>query len=341
MYKFSIKSVWMILTKVLLIGLFPHDSYSIDEKTYKEVHPSVVIPFYRANSHEGKLKVDAQTEIAYNYFEHQDPIGSLVILQGWTEHYGGYTEFAYDMYQQGISTYFFDWRGQGLSTRPLEDPHKSYILDYKGYFADLDTFMEQIVKPRAKRPIVAQAFSMGANILSLYESIHPRSFDRLLMIAPMLDIRTTPFPQWMAWAFASLFEFIGLGDQYVFGHGPYKGTHRNNVSSSDVRFENWRQTRINRPEIIVNGTTWSWLRASLEATWQMREQAKDLKSPIMMLQAGKDDIVNTEGQDYVCAQAPNCLKIVFPQSRHAILAESDRIRSKALREIVDFVIHGY
>lgn len=316
-------------------------AWAISEDGFALKMDTILIPFAAKFAVEGTVTTPDGQTIAYASYKHPAATSTMVILQGWTEHYAASVEFAYDMYQKGISTYFFDWRGQGRSSRPLKDTFRSHILNYEDYFVDLDTFMEQIVKPNKQGPLIAVSFSMGANILALYETKKPRTFDRLILISPMLDIKTGRMPQRVLWSMTKLAEMLGYGSEYIWGSGPFDGKTVNMATSSEARFEPWRKFRSAHPETVINGISWSWMRASLEATWIMREQAEKLEAPMLMLQAGKDNFVNTEGQDYVCAHAKSCLKVVFPQSMHAILAENDHIRDKALREILDFVSFGF
>lgn len=334
------------LATVLILGwlgqlLCTGSLLAISETNYTQEYTDKVWPFFISHGEEGTIQTDDQVKIAYKTVIHPNPVATIVILQGWTEHYTAYAEFAYDMYQEGISTFILDWRGQGRSQRFLDDSQKSYIDTYDSYHHDLNAFMKQIVLPQSKTPPIALAFSMGANILALYETKHPKTFSRLIMVSPMLDIRSDPFPQLFAWTVAKLMEILGLEKNFVWGHGQYTGLAPNKVTSSEVRFLKLRELRKNNLETVIGGATWAWLKASLEATWTMRDQATLLQIPILMLQAGKDEIVRTEGQDQLCTEAPLCLKVVFPLAMHTILGENDRIRTKALREILDFIRYGY
>jgi lysophospholipase len=69
----------------------------------------------------------------------------------------------------------------------------------------------------------------------------------------------------------------------------------------------------------------------------MKERAGALATPILMLQAGKDEVVEVEGQNIVCSKAQKCRKIVFDSSRHEILNEKDSIRNQALQHILQFI----
>jgi lysophospholipase len=333
-----IRIIKFLLISILLLKASV--TFALSEDQYEEKIQTILEPFIKEHRTEGTIQTPDGQTIAYAYYKHPQGSATMVVMQGWTEHYAGAVEFAYDMHQKGISTYFFDWRGQGKSSRPLSDTFRSHILTYDDYFTDLDNFLEQVVKPNRQGLLAAVSFSMGANILALYETRKPKTFDRLILISPMLDIKTGKMPQRMLWAMCKTAEMLGKGSDYIWGSGPFDGKTVNMATKSEIRFEPWRRFRAAHPETVINGVSWSWMRASLEATWKMRGDAEKLEAPMLMLQAGNDSFVNTEGQDYVCNRAKSCLKVVFPQSMHAILAEVDSIRDKALREILDFLEFG-
>lgn len=332
---------FVIFAFVLFVGILggSSQSWALKEKDLAEATRTILEPFRAQHAVEGTVTTPDGQTIAYIYYKHPDAKATMMLMQGWTEHYAGATEFAYDLYQQGVSTFWFDWRGQGKSSRPLADTFRSHILSYDDYLIDLQTYLEKIVNPNKKGVFVAAAFSMGANILSLYETQHPKTFDRIILVSPMLDIKTA-LPQRLVWIMCKTAEFFGQGSEYIWGSKGFDGTTVNMATRSEARFEPWRQFRAAHPETVINGVSWSWMRASLEATWTMRSQAEKMATPILMLQAGKDKFVNTDGQDYVCEKASSCLKVVFPQSMHAILVEVDPTRDKAIREILDFIEHG-
>ncbi len=323
------------LAALMHFFLFQSTAFAIDEAQYAEEYERVVVPFWEQGEF-GTLKVNAKVEIAYRIFSAAQPKGHLIVLQGWSEPMRKYAEVAYDLSQAGLSVYLFDWRGQGRSSRMLDDREKSYIADYKDYAADLDAFVSQVVRRKTSAPLIALAHSMGANILSIYSSNHPEVFDRIVLASPMLDIKTGLLPEWTAWAIARSAERLGFGESYVFGHGPYDGKEINIVTSSEIRRSVWLKHKLRHMEEVVSGATFSWLRASLEATWFMKENAHALKLPILMLQAGNDLYVETEGQNIVCQRAPNCRKVVFPEAKHEILNEVDSIRRQAFQEILQF-----
>lgn len=324
------------LTCLLLLGL-ASKLRAVPENDYETHHRTKVLPFVFNKGTAGTIETEDGETIAYKYYKHPESQKNLVILQGWTEHYEGWGEFAYDLYQKKMSIFLFDWRGQGLSSRPLKDSYRSHVEDFQVYFQDLDAMLKKVIRPQSSGPLMALGFSMGANILSLYQNQHPDTFEGIILVSPMLDVKTSPFPQWFVWFVARTMKALGQGEEYVWGHGPFDGTTTNLASSSEIRFEKWRQLRSAFPERVINGVSWSWLLASLEATWKMRDEAGSLHTPMLMLQAGKDRFVNTGGQDYLCQKSNDCDKFEFPNAMHAILAEKDAIRDQALAKIIDFI----
>lgn len=329
----------LILLSVLLATKTLH---AIEEQNFEAEMRRLVIPFYETQVSEVGTVVSAEgLEITYRIYDHPEAENVLFILQGWTEAARKYAEFIYDVYQQKISVVAFDWRGQGRSGRPLEDTQITYVQDYQQYVSDLKAVLAKLQDRFADRQKVALAHSMGANILSVYLTENPDTFDRVILSSPMLDIKTDPFPEWFAWIVSRSMEWMGFGENYIFGHGPFTGYYDNMVTTSDKRYRMWLEYKRRDQSIVVNGASFSWLRSSLEATWFMKEHANRLTMPILMLQAGKDLFVDTDGQDKVCKEAKLCLKMVFPQAKHEILNETDRIRNKAVSEVIEFIKIGY
>lgn len=325
----------MINALLLGFSFVSHNLLAISESNYRSEYQNTVIPFWNQGE-ESKLDIGQGAWLSYKIFPSSKALGDIVVLQGWTEPKEKYAETAFDLNQAGYSVYLFDWRGQGHSSRLLADSQKSYITDYKFYIEDLQLFVERVVRARTNAPLIAMAHSMGANILSLFCLEFPNSFERIVLASPMLEMRTDPLPERMAWVVAKGAEFLGQGDAFAFGQGHTTKTDVNIVTNSLIRRSTWVEHKNQQSEAIVSGATYSWIRSSLEATWKMKENAHKLKLPILMLQAGNDLYVKTEGQNLVCERAVNCQKLTFPGAKHEILNEIDEVRNQVFQEIFRF-----
>ena len=78
--------------------------------------------------------------------------GTVLLLQGRTEFIEKYYEVVAELLQRGLSVITFDWRGQGLSTRLLDDPLKSHIADFSEFDADIACVVTRILKEHGTRP---------------------------------------------------------------------------------------------------------------------------------------------------------------------------------------------
>ena len=317
----------------------PTRVFTIDETSFPDLYQTKVLPFFETEMQHDFFATPDGKKISHYKLIRDNPDASIVLLTGWTEFAPKYAEVIYDLKDFNTNIFIKEWRGQGLSSRILDHPQKSYIDDYKTYTDDLAQYIRDIVLPshNSQKPIFGLAHSMGANILFSYSSRSESPFQRLVLSSPMLDITTNPFPETFAYMVSWLMTSIGLGNLYVFGHGPYEGRTRNRVTSSEVRHKTNHAYRQKHPEVIISGATWSWLLASLQATKDTRKQPADVKIPILMLQAGKDLVVETAGQDELCRKTTSCQKVIFENAMHEILQETDDIRDRAVTEIISYL----
>src|SRR5215467_4744738 len=78
--------------------------------------------------------------------------GTVCILPGRTEFIEKYFEVVGELRRRGFAVAVLDWRGQGHSSRQLPDPRKGHVEDFAQYEIDLDTFMQQVVRPHCPQP---------------------------------------------------------------------------------------------------------------------------------------------------------------------------------------------
>ena len=77
--------------------------------------------------------------------------GTVVVLTGRAEFIEKYaTEVVGELLGRGYAVIALDWRGQGLSDRPLPQEHDAGHIDrFETYVADLKLFLDSIVAPLA------------------------------------------------------------------------------------------------------------------------------------------------------------------------------------------------
>ncbi len=333
------KKISSFLVLITLILLSAPDARAISEKNYEADYESKVVPFYKNIGKSFFYKGKDGLTLHYRLFLHPAERAAIVVIPGRTEATIRYDEFAYDIYQKGYTIYLLDIRGQGISGRMLKNTRIGYVKNYNDYVDDLTIFTDTIFKPAKHNKRYAVSHSLGSNILCIYLTKNHDTFDKVVLCSPMLDINPGMNP-WFVYQFSCFLTWIGLGERLVPGgttdFDP-KELYIGEYSHGIPRKKRDSKQSVAYPETLVVGPSINFLKQGFEATFHMREKAHLITTPILMLQAGKDQIIFPAGQDHVCSQAKNCKKIEFPNSFHEILQEEDSIRDTALKEILNFL----
>ncbi len=259
--------------------------------------------------------------------------GTVCLFPGRAEMIEKYFEVVSELRARGFAVAMLDWRGQGGSARALADPRKGHVRDFAEYQLDLDAFMKQIVLPDCPPPYFGLAHSMGgANLL---RAIHEerRWFDRVVLCAPMIDLRLERRPV-LSRYYTRFMSAIGLGHRYIPGGNAVAVTNRpfsgNPVTSDPVRYERIAAIVNADASLGLGSPTLSWTAAAfrqIDAFLEPEYPAK-LRQPILIVAAGDDRLVSTEATEKFAIRLRAGAMIVIPGSRHEILLERDSIRSQ-------------
>jgi lysophospholipase len=240
-----------------------------------------------------------------------DPRRVCVLLHGQTEFIEKYGEVIGELQARGFTVATFDWRGQGWSSRALEDRRKAHVGNFRDYDDDLATFLEQIVKPLGAGAPFALAHSMGAHILIRTLHDRPRVFSAAVLSAPMLAASTRGYPPWFAAATTAVMNSLGRSESWVLGmegRDPMQMTFEDNLVTSDrARFARAQALIAKDPDIRLAGPTWGWLKAASAS--MAREMApgyaEAIETPVLVCGAGKDRIVLTDAAREFARRLPH------------------------------------
>src|SRR5262249_21293437 len=144
-------------------------------------------------------------------------------------------ELIYDLYAHGLSVYEYDHRGQGLSGRLAPEHRQSEVGHtdaFASYVADLDAFVERVVKPAEHRELLVVATSLGGGIAAsaLTDPEHPLACDGAVLTVPMLGLQLGGLPEWFVYLktrWGPTTSFAALDGRGFVRH-PFEG---NDVSS--------------------------------------------------------------------------------------------------------------
>ncbi len=291
-------------------------------------------------------------EIIYGIREVDVEKGAVVIVNGRNETFVKYREVINELTTAGFSVYTFDHRGQGFSGRQLADPHKGHVDSFDDYVADLHFFLEHIVKRRSHDHCLVLAHSMGGTISLLYELRYPGKFASIVMSAPMLGFSTALWLTFLGPPLLSLLGALGQSQRYFPGGGPFKpeSFRDDNILTSDRKnYDRNQRLMVEYPRVQLGSPTNAWVKQALvamEEIWDSHAQeaveevmvgAESLHSPLLILQAGADQVVDNLAQErFFCGRAGNCELQVIEEARHEILEERPELREMAVKAMLDF-----
>jgi lysophospholipase len=269
------------------------------------------------------------------------PKRSILLLNGRTEFMEKYSETIEELIHLDFNVYSFDWRGQGLSSRKLENRHKGFIDDYDVYLNDLDLFVTKIVKSESVHPLIIIAHSMGGHIALRYMHDHPEAADMAVLTSPMINIFEFSVSVGLAKFIAKIATKSGFSHSYTIGSGDYTDENfkGNDLTSDPVRFTDAKKAIEKNPDLALGGPTWGWLSATLKSIdiLAQPEFSAKIKTPILMVIAGNDKIVSLQAQKKICTMLPNCKLIEISDARHEIFKETDAVRLIFWREFKRFI----
>lgn len=260
--------------------------------------------------------------------------GVCVLLHGQTEFIEKYTEVIAELNTRGYTVATFDWRGQGASARLLADPLKSYVRDFAQFDDDLQSVLEQVVRPLSDKPPIALAHSMGAHILLRTLHDRPDGIRAAVLTAPMLAISTRGYPGWLTRMVTALYSGLGVGGDFAWGmaaRDPFLITFATQLVTSDAaRFARAQDFLKDHPDLRLAGPTWGWIEAAYRSMTRVNAPgyAEAIPMPVLICGAGKDRIVLTDAERKFAGRMPRGEYVDFPDSEHEILMENDSIRGQ-------------
>jgi len=275
----------------------------------------------------------------------------LVISPGRSEGYLKYKELAYDLAQQGFNIFIIDHRGQGLSQRMLTNPFKGYVKNFDDYSDDLEMFIKQIVIPSCdnSKPMLL-AHSMGGAIAIRLMQRSPKLIKSAVLSSPMIAINSGSIPTWLSKAFIYSGSFINhlFAEQawYFIGQQDYQASAftDNPLTHSVVRHQNFLSLYQEQPELQLGGVTIQWLKQAIEAQQSIFKQIDQIKTPVLVLQAGAESIVDNAVQNEFCQQLAirndsSCIDgkpLIIKDAKHELFFEQDHMRNKALDATINW-----
>lgn len=269
--------------------------------------------------------------------------GTVIFLNGradfvekYLESYGAFLEWGY-----AVAT--LDWRGQGLSGRLGDHPHKGHQTDFDILVADLAHWIKELTR-ELPPPFYLVAHSMGGHIALRYLADYSEEIEGVIagavLLAPMLGIRTGGIPSPVTKRLARWMVSRGRAGDYAptqRPHGAWQSSPlRQGALTGDLeRFadEGWWVEQ--NPALALGGVTNGWLDAAFRSLDQLHGPAylERVKTPVLILLAEHEQVVDPVAARHVAAHMPNVRLEVVPGGRHELLRDIEPVRAATLGAI--------
>ena len=274
-----------------------------------------------------------------------DPCAMVILLTGRAEFIEKYAGIIKEFQKKGFDVATLDWRGQGLSDRELANRHKGYVKDFDLYISDLRMLLDLDINPEGM-PVVFVAHSMGGHVALRFMREHTGVVQKAVLLSPMIDIVTGPFPRPLARLIAKIACRIGLAERYVLGgkdYLPRNIRYEDNLFTHD-REKFWIHPMAvkENPDLALGDVTWGWLHAAFRSIDRLMEPvyAAGVTEPVLLVGALEDRVVDVEAQKRFADMAPGCSFVSVEQGYHELLFETEDIRERVRHHLEAFISKG-
>jgi len=261
------------------------------------------------NNSSGFVKGYKDINLFYEYYRAEgDSKARIVFLHGAGEYSQKYTRFAEWFSGKDIDVYLLDLRGHGRS-----EGLRCHVDDFNDYIADLEMFLDFVESGDDRKKTFLVSHSIGGLISIFYALSYPNRFQGIVTCSPCLglSLKVQPikalmvsllYPILKKWSFASHVR-------------PHMATH-----------DQWLIEKFKDDPLIRHAVTASFYIQMTTALQHVKNHAADLKTPILVLQAGDDYICDAKVCENFFQQAgsPDKQFKMYKGFYHELLNEVDR-----------------
>ena len=274
-----------------------------------------------------------------NYTKTLSSKGTILLQQGHNEFIEKYFEVIQEFLNREFIVICFDWRGQGLSDRMIDNQNKAYIKSFKKHDNDLNEILSNIIEPYLPQPLIGIGHSMGGCLMlsGFYNNIE--KFNLGILSAPMLGFRNEKFLR----SVSSVMNIFAKDTDYLIGSKPNMGQEtpyeKNDLTTDRFRYKRTQSLVRIQPNLRLWGVTNAFAKAVNERFKIIRQEGwvEKIDTKILVLNNLKDRVVDAKKIETTSLRLPNKEIVTFPDTEHEIFMEKDVHRKKMWQKIDTFI----
>lgn len=256
--------------------------------------PLINTKWWTDHVHYSKFRRQGIDIICASFIQPKSSKANVIFVTGLTESFIKYSEIIQLLYENGFNVFTYDHQSQGLSGRWLTESQSLWVHTFDDYVDDFMYFVTTISKDFSHLPIFVLAHSMGGFIAANAMCRLPTLVNRAILCSPMirckcgvkaLDFRY-PLPETIAYWFASLNNYLGLGTYHTLGYFKEKPTDRMNlnvVTSDQEQLDRWIDLRMRYPNLITTCVTNDWIYHTIKAQKKFASKYEFVKTNTLIL----------------------------------------------------------
>jgi len=279
------------------------------------------------------IPMNDEKKIRLAYWKHDNKSGrcsgTVLLQQGHNEFIEKYFETIQELIDRNFNVICFDWRGQGMSDRMIEDNNKQYIEDFSIHCEDIEHIIRNIIKKKFPDPLIGIGHSMGGHLLLLTQEKNQKEFKSIFLSAPMLGFKYEKF----LFLLSNLMYFFGKKTDYFPFSNPNMGKetpfYKNGLTSDHERYKRTQKLVRNNPSIRLWGITNAWVHSVKKSLNKIRKKnwQKKILTPITIINPIEDKVVYSKKTQNLYSSFIKCEIYNIEDCEHEILMEKDNLRS--------------
>lgn len=246
--------------------------------------------------------------------------GVVIIVHGLAEHSGRYAHVATFLVDNGYDVFALDHLGHGKS-----DGERCFVKTFADYMEPLHALVMRVKQEYNGKPVHMLGHSLGGLIANIYLLQYQNELSSAVLSSPLVMIRTKT---------SAMQSLIMKLISYLFPKAGVFQLDARQVCSDPKVVEDY----INDP-LVYSGKMTARLMTEIGlAMARVLDQVGDITLPMLVVQGGKDVLVDPQGAKFMHDNIGSSQKklIFVDDSYHEVLNEP-QFKQQAMRDIVEWL----
>ena len=318
------------------------DNYLVSAPDYAVVMNETVLPELEKIREDRIISGKGGISLFCSVFPAEKPVGTVLIVHGFTESIYKYSELIYSLVHQQFTVVAYDQRGHGRSGRAKGLPHPSvtHVDRFEDYVEDLEIICD-IVLNNCPKPWSILAHSMGGAVTALYLEKHHDTFSSAVLCSPMISPNVGDIPPIVVKSFCTVACLFGREKQYPFFMKPYSGPEafESSCATDPARFTWYDAEKAAKVELQNSVPSYRWVKESIAVTGKILSPGapESISCPVLLSAADMDTAVMPEPQKAFIARVPKGRYLFVKGTRHEIFRSPNKDLIPWWNEVLAFL----